>query len=170
MARKDKEFLGLDVVSLEDASVLGEVDGLLIDETKNAVAGLILDLGIYEAKVLAYDDVVTVGEDAVMIESASSVRPISQHPILREIADRDIQLSDSLVMNDAGTIIGMVGDFFVDPATGKIKGLEIVTDIDLESVSGSVAVIPIEHVTVGQDLVMVRHGFEEHAARTADDL
>jgi uncharacterized protein YrrD len=170
MARRDKEFLGLDVVSLEDASVLGEVDGLLVDETRSAVVGLVLDLGIYEAKVLAYEDVVTVGEDAVMVTSSATVRPVSENTILREIAERDVQITDALVMNDQGNVIGVAGDYFLDPNDGTIKGLEVVTDIDVEALCGEVSVVPLGQARIGQDLVMVQSGYEQHTVPSGDDL
>lgn len=171
MARRDKDFLGLEVVSLEDASVVGEVDGLIVDEKTNAVAGLIIDLGIYEAKVLAYSDVLNVGDDAVMIDSAGVVKPISQHSSLKEIAERDIDPCDSLAITDKGDIVGVVGDYFVDPASGALKGVEVVVDEEDDCDEGTVYVLPMADVVrIGADLLMVRAGFQANAVSSGEDL
>jgi uncharacterized protein YrrD len=172
MARSDKDFLGLEVVSLEDASVIGEVDGLIVDETANAVAGFVLDLGIYEAKALAFSDVVSVGDDAVMIGSAQVVKPISQHDRLRDIAEREIEVSDALAITDKGNVVGVIGDYYVDPATGALEGLEVVFDEDGDGPEGpSACIVPIDQVIrIGSDLVMLKDGFESRAVDSGEAL
>ena len=52
MERYDKDFLGLEVVSLQDASVVGEVEGLIVDDQAKAVAALIVNTGSYRSRVL----------------------------------------------------------------------------------------------------------------------
>ncbi|MCZ7663527.1 MAG: PRC-barrel domain-containing protein [Thermoleophilia bacterium] len=172
MARNEKDFLGLEVVSLEDASVVGEVDGLIVDETTNSVVGLVLDLGIYEARALAFSDVLSVGEDAVMISSPQSVKPISQHAALLEIAERQIEVSDALAITDKGNVIGVIGDFFVDPATGNLKGVEVISDEDADEPDGPKAhLVPMDEVVrIGAELVMLRDGFEGRAVSSGDEL
>lgn len=169
MARKDKDFLGLEVVSLEDASVVGEVDALLIDDSAT-VAGLVIDLGVYEAKVLAFSDILSIGEDAVMIGAAGAVKPISQDAALEEVAELDVHVSDTLVMTDKGDLIGMVGDYYVDPGTGAIKGLEILPE-DSEEHSDEAYLVPSsEVIKIGSELVMLKAGFEGRTVSSPDAL
>ncbi|HZK49355.1 MAG TPA: hypothetical protein VFD74_07135 [Thermoleophilia bacterium] len=171
MARIDKDFLGLEVVSLEDASVVGEVDALLIDENAT-VAGLVIDLGVYEAKVLAFSDILSIGEDAVMIETAASVKPISQNIALEEVAELDVHVTDTLVMTDRGDLVGIVGDYYVDPATGAIKGLEILReDSEEETEEEEAYLVPSSQVIrIGAELVMLKAGFEAAAVPSPDAL
>lgn len=169
MARKDKDFLGLEVVSLEDASVIGEVDGLIVDETIAAVVGLIIDMGIHEAKVVAYSDLLSVGDDAVMVESSAVVRAISLHAALREVAERDVEVCDAYAITDKGDVVGAIGDYFVDPATGAIKGVEVIVEEEDEQVKLFVASAS-DIVRIGTELVMVRAGFQSRAAASGDAL
>lgn len=170
MARKDKDFLGLEVVSLEDASVVGEVDALLVDDTNASVVGLVIDLGVYEAKVLAFSDILSIGEDAVMIGAPSAVKPISQHAALEAIAERDVQVSDTLAMTDRGNLVGIVGDYYVDPATGAIKGLEVLPE-DREEDSAEAYLVPVAEVLrVSSELIMLKDGFEDRVVASADAL
>jgi len=169
MARRDKDFLGLEVVSLEDATVVGEVDGLIVDETIGTVVGLIIDLGIHEAKVAAYSDLLSVGDDAVMVESSSVVRPISEHGPLREVAERHVEVCDSYAITDKGDVVGAVGDFFVDPATGVIRGVEILVEEDDDKVA-VIVTSASDIVRIGAELVMVRAGFQNRAVPSGDEL
>ena len=169
MARKDKDFLGLEVVSLEDASVVGEVDALLINDSA-AVAGLVIDLGVYEAKVLAFSDILSIGEDAVMIGAAAAVKPISQDAALEEVAELDVHVSDTLVMTDKGDLVGIVGDYYVDPSTGAIKGLEILPE-DSEEDSDQAYLVPSsEVIRIGSELVMLKAGFEGRTVSSPEAL
>ncbi|MHB1343947.1 MAG: PRC-barrel domain-containing protein [Thermoleophilia bacterium] len=171
MARKDKDFLGLEVVSLEDASVVGEVDALLVDDGKVAVVGLVIDLGVYEAKVLAFSDILSIGEDAVMIGASSAVKPISQHAALEAIAERDVQVSDTLAMTDRGNLVGIAGDYFVDAASGAIKGLEILPEEIEDGDSAEAYLVPIADVLrVSAELIMLKDGFEGRVVASADAL
>ena len=168
MARNDKDFLGLEVVSLEDASVVGEVDGLVVDETTAAVVGLVVDLGLYEAKLLPFSAVRGLGEDAVMVDSASSLKPVSESPDLEEIARREVLVSDAMVLTDAGNLAGTVGDYFVDPDTGRISGLEIVVETDDDEISYFIPMTEV--IRIGADLVMIKAGFKKRAVLSGDAL
>jgi uncharacterized protein YrrD len=168
MARNDKDFLGLEVVSLEDASVVGEVDGLVVDESKRAVVAMVVDLGLYEAKLLPFGEIRGMGEDAVTIDSAKVLRLVSKSGDLEEIANRDVMVSDSLVLTDAGDAVGTVGDYFVDPATGSIQGLEIIVEGEEED---EAVLIPTgEIIGIGEELVLVKTGFKDKAVPTGEAL
>lgn len=169
MARKDKDLLGLEVVSLEDASVVGEVDGLIVDETRGRVAGLVVDMGLYEAKVISYDDIRTIGEDAVMLDGAGSLKPISEHPELRQIAERDVNIDDALAITDAGAIVGLVGDYYIDTASGEIKGVEVTSGED--DGEGRTYIVPADVVVrIGKDLVMLASDFTGRAVASGERL
>lgn len=171
MARKDKDFLGLEVVSLEDASVVGEVDALLVDDEGASVVGLVIDLGVYEAKVLAFADILSIGEDAVMIGAPTAVKPISQHAVLEAVAERDVQVSDTLAMTDRGNLVGIVGDYYVDSTSGAIKGLEILQEDLDDGDSAEAYLVPIADVVrISAELVMLKDGFEDRALASADAL
>lgn len=168
MARKDKDLLGLEVVSLEDASLAGEVDGLIVDETANRVIGLLVDLGIYEAKAIAFSDLVSIGDDAVTIESSAAVRPISQHEELERVVERDAQVSECLAISDRGDILGTTGDYYVDTRTGELRAVELlVEDDDGERTF----IVPMSGVIrIGVDLVMFDTGFRSKAVATGEEL
>jgi uncharacterized protein YrrD len=168
MARRDKDLLGLEVVSIEDASLAGEVDGLIVDETSNRVAGLLVDLGLYEAKALAFADIVSMGEDAVTVESSAVVRPISQQPELEGIVEREVHVSESLAISDKGDILGTTGDYFIDTKSGEIRGIELLVEDDDGERTFVVAMSGV--VRIGVDLVMFDADYRPKAVLSGDDL
>ncbi|MCL4368266.1 MAG: PRC-barrel domain-containing protein [Actinobacteria bacterium] len=154
MARTDSDFLGLEVISLEDSTVVGEVDGLLVDERRNAIAGLALDAGIYEANAVAYADLRSVEDDAIFVDSSAVVHPLSQHPLLAAIAERDIRVVGEVVLDDRGDVVGVVQAFSVDPASGALVSLEVAPE-DARSANG--CMIPMDEVIrIGGELIVVR--------------
>jgi uncharacterized protein YrrD len=168
MARNDKDFLGLEVVSLEDASVVGEVDSLVVDETKAAVVAFVVDMGLYEAKLLPFPAVRSLGEDVVMVDGAASLKPVSASGELEQVASREVLVSETLALTDAGDLAGVVGDLYVDPATGKIRGIELVVESDDSERS---YIIPMsEVIRIGTELVMVKAGFKKRAVPTGEAL
>jgi uncharacterized protein YrrD len=168
MARNDKDFLGLEVVNLEDASLVGEVDGLVVDERSASVVAFVVNMGLYEAKLLPFRAIRGLGEDSVMVDSAASLKPVSGSGELEEIAKRNVLGFETIVLNDAGDMVGTVGDYFVDPATGRIRGIEVV--VEGENNERSYVIPMSEVIRIGTELVMVKAGFKKRAVSSGETL
>jgi uncharacterized protein YrrD len=168
MARSDKDFLGLEVVSLEDASVVGEVDGLVVDERSASVVAFVVDMGLYEARLLPFRAIRGLGEDAVMVDSAASLKPVSASGELEAIAGRSVLIAETMVLSDAGDLAGMVGDYFADSATGKIRGIEVL--VESEGNERSFVIPMSEVIRIGTELVMVKAGFKKRAVPSGETL
>jgi uncharacterized protein YrrD len=169
MARKDKDFVGLEVISLEDATVVGKVDGLIVDASERRIGALVVGLGIHEAKVIPQADVVGIGDDAVTVRGAGVVKRISECPPVEELARRGVQLADELVLTDGGDLVGVVSAYFVDPHTGDIRGLELSPGPD-EPHRPSHTVRAKDIVSLGKELVIVRAGSESRDAGSGESL
>jgi sporulation protein YlmC with PRC-barrel domain len=154
MARTESDFLGLEVISLEDSSVVGQVDGLLIDERHNVVAGLVLDAGIYEANAVAYADLRSVEAGTILVDSSAAVQPLSQHLLLAAIAERDIRIVGEVVLDDRGDVMGIVQSYWVDPATGALVSLEVAPE-DAHDAQGYI--LSMDNVLcIGGELIIAR--------------
>lgn len=130
MALSDKDFLGLEVVGLDEAAIIGTVQGLIVDDTARAVAALIVDTGAYQSRVVPFTVVRSVGDDAVVISSGTEAVLITDAPVLEELAQRDVQLPGCFVLTEAGEFLGVIDDFFIDSATGAITELKIEPDFE----------------------------------------
>lgn len=130
MALSDKDFLGLEVVGLDEAAIVGTVQGLIVDDAARAVAALIVNTGAHQSRVVPFAVVRSVGDDAVVISSGTEAVLITEAPLLEELAQRDVQLPGCFVLTEAGEVLGVIDDFFIDSATGAITELEIEPDLE----------------------------------------
>ncbi len=162
MARLDTDLLGLPIVSKEDASIVGEVDGLIIDEQTLRVAGFVVDLSLYEAMVLPFAKAQAIGEDAIIIEGASSVVRLSENQELEDLTEREITLSGVVAITLAGKNVGAVGDFFVDAQSGDLEGFEFLP-LEEAVYPRDTVVVPISVVhRLGRDIVVLANDYDQH--------
>jgi len=170
MARVDSDLLGLPIVNLADASVVGEVDGLVLDDATMKVVGFLVGLGIHEAKVLPFTAVRAIGEDAVMIEAVSVVVSISTHPQMEETALKDIALSGSRALTSSGQTVGVIGDFFIDTDTGAIVAVELLPG-DSVLYPREPAVLPVSGVhRIGQYTAVLTDDYEQKLVKDLSSL
>lgn len=174
MERYDKDFLGLEVVSLQDASVVGEVEGLIVDDQTKVVAALIVNTGSYRSRVLPYALVRSVGEDAVVVESADGIKLISEAPELEALVERDVVLPGAYLLTEGGTLLGKLAGFLVDTVSGGITSLAVTEEDGAEAADPQAALlIPAGSITsVGPEIVIVSTPRPEAvtAVLTADEL
>src|SRR5665647_3348581 len=114
MARLDTDLIGLPIVSMDDASVVAEVDGLVVDDSTLTVAGFLTNVGLYEASVLPFAATRAVGDDAVIVRSADALVRLSAIPALAALAEKGIEISGARVVTLSGKEVGSVGGYFVD--------------------------------------------------------
>ena len=127
---------------------------MLIDERRNVVAGLVLDAGIYEANVVAYADVRSVEAEAIFVDSSAVVQPLSQHPLLAMLAERDIRIVGEVALDDRGDVIGIVQSYSIDPATGALVSLEVAPG-DANGARGYMVLMD-DVIRIGGELIIVR--------------
>ncbi len=162
MARLDTDLLGLPIVSKEDASIAGEVDGLIIDEQSLRVAGFLVDLSLYEARVLPFAKAQAIGEDAIIVEAASAVARLSEDQELEDLTEREITLSGVVAITLAGNNVGAVGDFFVDGRSGDLVGFEFLP-LEEAVYPRDTVVLPISVVhRLGRDIVVLTNDYDQH--------
>jgi uncharacterized protein YrrD len=169
MARLDTDLIGLPIVSMEDASVVAEVDGLVIDDSTLTVAGFLTNVGLYEASVLPFAATRAVGDDAVIVRSADVLVRLSSNPALAALAEKGIDISGARVVTLSGKEVGSVGGYFVDDR-GRVVGLEFISE-DLSSKPRDAAVVPVSTVhRVGPDLVVLKQDYAEHLLKDGSSL
>lgn len=169
MARLDTDLIGLPIVSMEDASVVAEVDGLVIDDSTLTVAGFLTNVGLYEASVLPFAATRAVGDDAVIVRSADALVRLSANPALAALAEKGIEISGARVVTLSGKEVGSVGGYFVDDR-GRVVGLEFISE-DPSPHPRDPAVVPVSTVhRVGPDLVVLKQDYAEHLLKDGSSL
>lgn len=160
---KSHQFISLPVVTLEEGKEIGQVRSLVINPLSGEIAALLIQRGhlFPEQKVIPYSRVVSVGNNALTVQKASSAERLASLPQILTLVKEDVQLKGSRVITEAGKALGNVVEYLIDPTTGKIKAFEISTS-PAQSLWKGKACLPADQVrTIGKDVLVVLQGAEK---------
>jgi uncharacterized protein YrrD len=158
MARRTREIVGKPIVSAATGQKLGAVADLLLDESCHSVVGLVVRDGWMAAeRVLPYDDVQTIGPDAVIARSAGELIDRRRWRERAVPAARASRFTGRRVVTEGGRILGIVSELLIDERTGRVDGYRIAGR------KGPLAphslLTQVEDLRVGPDAIVVRdHG------------
>lgn len=103
-------LVGMPVLSLSSGNKLGQVRDLFVDPINGILTGLTIANAAGENAGLAYDEIYSFGQDAIMARSDASVRNISElfpdHPSARD-------LIGTKIITESGNLIGHIADIYI---------------------------------------------------------
>jgi sporulation protein YlmC with PRC-barrel domain len=114
------------VVSIAQGEKLGMVEDILVDgQKRRAVAMTVTGGGMIrkDRQYLPYDQITSVGEDAVMVEDASALQ--SAYGDGSRSFHSMASLSGLRVVTDGGTFVGTVSTAHFEPKTGMLTEFEV---------------------------------------------
>lgn len=171
--RKGHSILGLQVISQEDAKSLGKVLDLVFDHDADECVALVLKergfLGIGSAQVVPWNEILSIGKDAVMVKSDSSVVNPADHGRLQEVMERDAHLSGTRIVTEDGRDVGTFAEIYIDEATGKTTGYEVSGGFISDTMSGKryIAAERTDDLRVGEDVLLAAPGVADEFERQA---
>jgi sporulation protein YlmC with PRC-barrel domain len=115
-----EKLKGMAVVSVDEGSKLGQVDGALFDPASLRLTALQLK-GDNGAFIVPLDRVSAIGADAITVESSQATQTATSSPqgTLIELSD----LKKRKVVTADGTLLGTVNDLDIDPISGQLNTL-----------------------------------------------
>ncbi len=168
--KKTQKILGLPIISISDGMEAGKVKSIIINADRGAIDYIVVDSGIqiFSARVIPTDDVMGIGEYALTIENEGVITDISKIPEAIQLLQNDIRVKGTKVLTRKGSLIGEIGDIYVDENDGcKITGLEFIADITQKKVR----LIPRDSViTFGKNLTVVKEDIEASLLDTLEQL
>ncbi|NLK86151.1 MAG: hypothetical protein GX279_01490 [Clostridiaceae bacterium] len=168
--KKTQKILGLPIISISDGMEAGRVKSIIINADRGAIDYIVVDSGIqiFSARVIPTNDVAGIGEYALTIENEGVITDISRIPEAIQLLQNDIRVKGTKVLTRKGSLIGEIGDIYVDENDGcKITGLEFIADITQKKVR----LIPRDSViTFGKNLTVVKEDIESSLLDTPDQL
>jgi sporulation protein YlmC with PRC-barrel domain len=115
---------GQRVLAQQDAQMVGSVRRLLLDPSSVAVSGAQLEGVEGDATILPWNAVMSIGPDALMVESADVLRQAGDE--LGERLESGIfDLEGKLVLNDRGDALGQLEDIEFDERSGRVQRLMV---------------------------------------------
>jgi uncharacterized protein YrrD len=156
MVRKN-DIIGKEMITLQNGKKVGEIKDVIYDPKALRVKALVVKQGglLRESKVVLMQEVHSIGEDAVIIETESLIRPLSQiEGSLSKVTEMSNQISEATLITEEGKNLGDVQDVFFDPSTGKVEEFEVRNQKEKKRKNKRIIVPDI--VTVGEDVTVVR--------------
>lgn len=153
-----RELAGLAVVTLTGGERLGRIADVVFQATTGQVAGFLVDRGgmFTKPKFLAAAQVQGLGADALTIEGEGALTEPA--PAAADVAAK--VLEGRPVLNQAGTILGKIGDIAVDTESLRIPYLLLATGL-LDNALHGKPQLPLSLIqTIGADSVIVANDYD----------
>lgn len=124
--KKSINILGLPIISIIECSELGTSKGLMIDANKGIVAGILIedDEWFRGAKILPFDVITAIGDDAITIMNDTDIIPLTEGADYEPLLVENIKIIGTKVITKTGRLYGKVTEIMIDDA-GKIAECEI---------------------------------------------
>lgn len=118
------KIIGLPVISVDEAAKLGEIKDVLIDPDDSKIKYLlIMDRKWYlGAKLLSFDKVLSIGDDAITIRSKKDLEKFYEVEDAKRLAERDIRVIDAKAFTEEGQCMGTILEYYVREKDGSICG------------------------------------------------
>jgi uncharacterized protein YrrD len=159
MQLKASKIKGLKVVTLDQGKVVDTINDIIYDPETNKVLALLVDPAGWfsDAKVIMFEDIYNVGEDAVMIKDDSAVKSAGQvEAKVKQIANSDTYLSKGKIVTVAGQELGRVTDIYFNSPDGQVTDFEVSEGALSDIQSGRKTVKISDIVTIGEDAIIVK--------------
>ena len=126
--KKSVDILGLPVISITEGRELGMSKTLLIDAPNRVVAAVTIeDEDWYRGvKLIPYDNVIAVGEDAVTINNSENILTLDAAGDFETLLDDNIRVIGTKAITRTGVIQGIISEIFIGE-DGSIEKCEITT-------------------------------------------
>ncbi|GAA3408055.1 PRC-barrel domain-containing protein [Paenibacillus hodogayensis] len=156
--RRAQDIIGLPVISIGTGKQLGTAKDVLIDKDWN-VQGVLLDSKHWfgSSRHIGWDDVVSVGSDAVTVKEEGVVRELDDHTAGTLLSlNGEFKLKGLPVITEAGDQLGYVEDvYFAKQLDKKIVGYELSGGLIDDLKEGRKWLPSSEEAKIGEDAVIV---------------
>ncbi|WP_288405338.1 PRC-barrel domain-containing protein [uncultured Deinococcus sp.] len=154
---KGNDVLNHNVIALSTGEKVERVYDIIFDRQANWVIGFLVDEGGWfsTAKVVPFERVHSIGEDAVMIGRPEDVNTTREDRRLQEALDNKTSLAGLTLLTTDGQNLGRIADVFFDEHTGRVEGYEATGGLFSDLSSGRTFVPAPESVQIGADTAIV---------------
>lgn len=161
---KLQDMIGLSVIEVEEGHEIGKIADIMVDSNWT-ITGIELESKSFfssHVKVVAWEEIVAYGEDAVMIRSATSVVKADADDVPHTFLLGKNKLKDLQVITASGTILGRISDVYFDQKLGNtLIALEISDGLVTDLIEGRKWLPCSEEMSIGEESVLVPSMSEE---------
>lgn len=146
-----KEIIGLRIISISDGTQIGVVKDYIINPQEKTLEFMMVDqpTDYFGAKVIAYSDILGLGEFAMTISNPSVIQDVAQNTNVQDLLKQNIRVVGTKVLTKKGQLIGEVKELLVDEETGKIANCLFEAEGQMHEVGAE------KIITLGKELLIV---------------
>lgn len=121
--KSSAEIRGLRIISISEGTQVGTVKELILNPQIGSLDFFIIDqpADYFGAKVIAFKDIVGLGEFALTVPNPSVVQDVSHNLEAQELLKQGVSVIGTKVLTKKGALIGEVQEILIDEETGKIS-------------------------------------------------
>jgi uncharacterized protein YrrD len=150
------EMIGKPIVSADSGDTAGRIDDVLLDGTRHHAVGILVSDGMFSKQaVLPFAEVQTVGEDAVIVRTLSTMRNATDWIYDGHPAHRARSVRGKAVVTADGARVGTLLDLVAAERTGEIIALEIATAGSGARRTRPALVHTVGHIQLTNDVVVI---------------
>lgn len=155
--RKGSDLIGKPVIAYDTGEQFDQIQDLIFDPNANQLLGLLIDEGgwLYDARILPFQGIQAIGQDAAIAKSKSRVIAASQVPEIERVLQSDHILRGTQIMTTDGCNLGVLVDFFFDEQTGNVEGYEVSGGLFGDLHTGRSFVPASQYLKLGEDVAFV---------------
>lgn len=162
MLIKASKVIGVPVFTIREGKRIKEIQEVIYHPKQNKIAAFIVDNGGWfsGSQVILFEDIVVLGEDAVLVDTAQVLKKASDvQSDIETITKSEKYLTDTQIITEKGEELGKVTDIYFDTKTGVVEEFEVSpADIKAEE-KKRVKISDI--ITIGEDATIVKVSSDE---------
>ncbi|EGW36141.1 PRC-barrel domain-containing protein [Desulfosporosinus sp. OT] len=146
-----REIIGLRIISISDGIQVGVVKDLVLNPQGKTLDFIIIDqpTDYLGAKVIAFKDVLGLGEFAITIPHPGVIQDVAQNIEAQNLLKQDTRVLGTQVLTKKGQLIGEVKEVLIDEETGLIAACLFESDDETHEVGAE------QIITLGKELLIV---------------
>lgn len=144
------ELLGRTVIDLSSGKVLGLINDALVSPDGTRLLGLVLDSGgwFHQRRIVPWEQVQTVGPDAVLVKSAAFGE-------LGQGLPTYTRLTGMRVVSPEGVDLGVLDDLHFHVSSGQVTGYQLSGGLIEDALYGKAVVGSDRPLKVGQHAILL---------------
>ncbi len=158
--KASRKLLSLPIISLQEGQHIGYVKNLVFNPQTKSLAAIIVDKGFFrDQRIIPYNKVVSVGEDAITIDKSAYVEKSTNIPEILDLI-RIIKCYWHKDYYRKRETLGIAEEYYINPKDGKMTHIEISGGKINGIFNGKARLKADNLITIGHDIIVAVKGSE----------
>ena len=154
------------VRSIEDRTIAGKVNNLIVDPENGKVLAFVLECFLSHPKVVSPQDIVGYSPGVIIIRNCAQIIPLKEIVRAYEIWKKKIDLLDCTCKTESGKYLGEIDDYLIDLETMQVMKYYVRGGTIFSPFSPNRIILASKTVKIKRGLVVVQDEEEQVVEKT----